>query len=117
MESYNGTSWSEGNDLNTGRAGGGSGGTQAVAMYAAGSTFPGETRVANVETWNGTSWTEVNDVATARSFVGSCQNAGTGITSNSIIFGGDGPPFPVGSTNLTEEFADPFEAIKTVTIS
>ena len=59
-EEFNGTSWSEQNDLSTGRAHGGSGGTQTAGIYFCGeSTNTGtfSTRCPNTtEEYNGTSW-------------------------------------------------------------
>ena len=64
-EYYDGTSWSEKNDLNTVRFMGcpAKQGTQTAALFAAGSAG---TDNANVESWNGTCWSEVNDVPTAK---------------------------------------------------
>ena len=61
-ESYNGTSWTEVNDLNTARflvaaAGGPAGQTASLAI--GGGADPGN--LAIVESWNGSSWTEVGD--------------------------------------------------------
>ena len=62
-ESYNGSTWTELNDMNTARRYLGGCGTQTAALavggYVAGS-------VANVETWDGTSWTETTDIPNAK---------------------------------------------------
>jgi len=63
-ESWNGSSWTEVNDLNTARFGLAGAGTQGATLGIAGRN-PG--RIGNVESWNGTSWTETTDVNTARS--------------------------------------------------
>ena len=59
-EEFNGTSWSEQNDLSTGRAHGGSGGTQTAGIYFCGETTNSgtfNTRCPNTtEEYNGTSW-------------------------------------------------------------
>ena len=60
-ESWNGTAWTEVNDLNTARFGIAGAGTQGATLAIAGRN-PG--RVGNVESWNGTSWTETTDVNT-----------------------------------------------------
>ena len=74
-ESYNGTSFTEVNDLNTAKNNGAGFGTQASAIA---------TNEANVEIWDGTSWTETTDVNTDRtSYAGA-----TGPTSAGIVFGG-----------------------------
>ena len=52
-ESYNGTSWTEVNDLNTaGAQGGSSGATNTAALC-----FGRAPATANTENWNGSSWT------------------------------------------------------------
>ena len=61
-EEYNGSSWSEVNDLNTG--GGnlvGTGTTEASVVYGG---RPGPTAL--TEVWNGTNWSEANDMIMAR---------------------------------------------------
>jgi hypothetical protein len=81
-ESYNGSNWTEMNDLNTARrgiAGAGADNTSALA-FAGGS--PG---MNNTESWNGTNWTAVNTLNTARYFAG-----GTGIITAAICYGGTG---------------------------
>jgi len=81
-ESYNGSNWTEMNDLNTARrgiAGAGASNTSALA-FAGGS--PG---MNNTESWNGTNWTAVNTLNTARYFPG-----GTGIITAAICYGGTG---------------------------
>ena len=64
-ESYDGTSWTEVNDLVTGRAGQMGAGTQAAGLCFGGYTSsPGYQDL--TENWDGTSWTEVNDLNTPR---------------------------------------------------
>jgi hypothetical protein len=63
-ESWNGTSWTEVNDLNTARQASGPAGTSTSALAFGGQTDT--VTVANTESWNGTSWTEENDLNTAR---------------------------------------------------
>jgi hypothetical protein len=85
-EKYNGTTWTEVADLNTGRgyAARGSGGTQTSALH-----FGGTPPVTNItESWNGTSWSEVADLNTARY---NLSGAGADNTS-SLAFGGIYPP-------------------------
>jgi hypothetical protein len=96
-ESYDGTSWTEVNDVNTARgyAARGSGGTQTSALYFGGRSPPA-TQLAITESWNGTSWTEVNDLNTARSTL-----AGAGADNTSMLaFGGKTPTI----TAVTEEW-------------
>ena len=62
-ESYNGTNWTNVNDLTNGRGIAGSAGTQTAALCISGA-YPvaGGNLDATVEKWNGSNWTEVNDV-------------------------------------------------------
>ena len=62
-ETYDGTSWTEVNNLNTARDELGGNGTQTSALAYGGTTPPA---TAKAESWNGTSWTEGPDLATAR---------------------------------------------------
>ena len=64
-ESWNGTNWTEVNDMNTARYGVRGAGTQTAALATAGNVHGVAVSNTN-ETWNGTNWTEVNDVNTAR---------------------------------------------------
>ena len=93
-ESYNGSAWTEVNDLNTARQELGGSGTQAAAL-ATGGRISSPAYVANNESWNGSSWTEVNDLNTAR---GSLDSTGT--STDSIAAGGTiAPASPVVGTN------------------
>jgi hypothetical protein len=104
VESWDGTCWTEVNNVNTARTNGGSAGIQTNALYFGGDPG-GQT---NTESYDGTSWTEVADIATARIAGGS---GGTG--ASAILAGGNAPP----ASNLTEEWDDPTYTIKTVTVS
>jgi hypothetical protein len=89
-ESWNGTSWTEVNDLNTARFGVMATGTQTAALAAG-----GDSDSANTESWNGTSWTEVADIKHKIWFAG-----GSGTSNRCFsIFGGDGP---VNQSAITE---------------
>ena len=79
-ESYDGTSWTEVNDMNTGRQGEGSG-TQTSALAYLG--YNGS-NVVLTESWNGTNWTEVADANTARRYGASVGADNT----NALAFGG-----------------------------
>jgi len=84
-ESYNGSSWTEVNDLNTARVSMGDFGTQTSALSAGGYlATPSPPHTAVTESWNGTSWTEVNDLNTSRYVL-----AGAGADNTSgLAFGG-----------------------------
>ena len=61
-ESFNGSAWTEVNDLNTAVQESAGSGTATAALSFGGSS----PTTGNTETWNGTNWTEVNDLNTAR---------------------------------------------------
>ena len=72
VERYDGTTWTEVNNLNTGRMGGGIAG--GVNAYTAGLLTGGfihnpNSNRADTEVWDGSTWTEVADLNTARSSV------------------------------------------------
>ena len=96
-EHWNGSSWTELNDLNLGRyhsAKTSFGTVYTAALAATGYTYVSPAQnIANVESWDGTSWTEVNDVNSAR------RGAGAGGTSTSGIIGGG---YTTTITNLAE---------------
>jgi len=80
-EQYDGSSWTEKNNLNTGRNSLRGFGTVSAAIGAGGYAPPGT--MDNVESWDGTNWTEVNEINSARQLPGrgGTQTAG-------ILFGG-----------------------------
>ena len=101
-ESWNGTSWSEVADLNTGRSilgGAGADNTSALAFSGLG-TPPGATTYDLTESWNGTSWTEVADLNAGRSDL-----MGFGIKTSAIACGGQGAGSPP-QTTATESWND-----------
>jgi len=79
-ESYDGSSWSEGPDLNTARNNLAGWGTQTAMVVAGGDTPPA---TGATESFDGTSWsTESGTMATARSvFAGGGSNSSEGIIS------------------------------------
>jgi hypothetical protein len=98
-EEYNGTAWSEQNDLNTGRyISYGGAGTQ-TACVTAGGYNPAGSPVFNTvvsETYNGTSWTEGNDLNTGRL---DCSTFGSS-TAGVLVGGGTGSGGPNTVTNV-----------------
>ena len=94
-ETWNGSAWTEVNDLNTARGGLGGSGTLTDGIVYGGQTPPNLT---NTEAWDGTSWTEVNDLATARARLAETSQSGT----SALGFGGEIPPG--GVTTATEEW-------------
>jgi hypothetical protein len=90
-EQYNGTAWTEVNDLNAAQNAQGSAGTLTSGMSALGAALPG----ANVEDWNGTVWAaNPHSLNSARQFPG-----GDGASNDAAIMVG-GEPAPNGA--LTE---------------
>jgi hypothetical protein len=86
-ESFNGTSWTTVNSLNTARRGAAGAGIQTAALYFGGSADPDAT-----ESWNGTSWTTVANLNTGRGGLG-----GMGTQAAAVAFGGS--PY-TGATEL-----------------
>ena len=98
--SYDGTSWTELNNVNLGRTSMSGFGTKAAAVITGGYDgtvpAPGAYKT-NVEEWDGTNWTEVTntpEVATETGSAGS-QTAG-------IVFGGYSPLIPGYIANVKE---------------
>ena len=85
-ETYNGTAFTEVNDLNTGRTDLALAGTTTAALAATGSAATGYGTF--VESWNGSSWTETTENNTARQGL-----AAFGIQTAMVIAGGGEPPF------------------------
>ena len=67
-ELYNGTSWTEVANLNTGRHAAAASGITNTAVLGFGGYSTAY--VAITESWNGTSWTEVGDMSTSRTTLG-----------------------------------------------
>ena len=80
-ETYDGTSWSEVNDMNAAKASPGSFGIQTAAM-AMGGNDPNTS-----EEYDGSSWSEVNDINTWRTNPG-----GSGTVAAAVIAGGNPAP-------------------------
>jgi hypothetical protein len=68
-ESWNGSVWTEVNDVNTARAGFGFNGTSTSGLFYGGFSNTTGTH-AQTESWDGTSWTELADIATGRQGLG-----------------------------------------------
>ena len=92
-EQYNGTSWTELNNLHTGTKLNATNGTYTAAIAAGGLRAPTPaTNSAKTESWDGTNWTEVADINSARYGLG-----GAGTQTASVIFGGAYFPTPSSS--------------------
>ena len=96
-EQYNGTSFSEVNDLNTARSAGAMGGlAYTSALWVGGQTPP---LTGKTESWNGSSWTEVNDLNLDRRYFGGSIES----TSGGLVYGGITPSASSG-TGQTEQW-------------
>jgi len=87
-ESYNGTSWTEVNNMNQAAGYIESAGVTNTAALAIGGHRPSNP-TAFTEQWDGTNWTEVGDLNTPRSFGGS-----SGSSTSALIYGGLDPSYP-----------------------
>ncbi len=105
-EIWDGTSWTESAEINTGRHYVGSGGNDSTLGFIGGGNTTAA--VANTEVWNGSSWTEVADMATARFMAGQ-----TGGSAPSGMFAGGYTTTVVATTE--EWTAD--ATLSTVTVS
>jgi len=87
-ELYDGSSWTEVNDLNTGRynMGSATAGTQTASLAFGGGTSSPDQYLANCESFNGTNWTEVNDMTTGSP--GRYGLGGAGTQTAALGFGG-----------------------------
>ena len=92
-ENYNGSNWTEVNDMNNARGYLGGAGTHTAGL-AIGGLNPPSTGEGETELWNGTSWAEQNDLATGRS-----ELSGSGSSTSGLAFGGT-----PGGVALTEEW-------------
>jgi len=104
-ETWNGTSWTEVNNLTTGKVQGNGAGVETFALVWGGASPPWY----SCEEWNGTCWTEVADSAVNAYGTGHGGTARTAWQASGMSPAG---PFPDG----TEEWATP-DATKTFTSS
>ena len=81
-ENWNGSSWTEVNNINNTRSYINGAGTPTNAIAISGEPTPRN----YVESWDGTSWTEIAEINTARA-QGGCSGFGT--NTNVIFFGGE----------------------------
>ena len=93
-ESWNGSAWTEVNDLNAGRGSHLGGIGIATAALAFGGDVPPPIS-AITESWNGTSWINDQNLNVARK-----RLAGSGTSTLGLAFGGDASPL----TGATEEW-------------
>jgi len=102
-EQWNGSNWTEVNDLNNGRGSLAATAQDATNALAFGGTSP---TVGDTEIWNGTNWTETTNLSTVRAYLG-----GAGTYTSAIAFAGQ----PSGTA--TEEFTGAGPVTRTFTDS
>jgi hypothetical protein len=110
-ETWNGATWTEVADLNTGRGdlGGAGNGTSSAIAFGGANTPNSENET---ETWNGTAWTERSELGTASRYMGNSSN---GTTVNAICFGGSSSGPSQFETTTQEWTSD--NVLSTVTVS
>ena len=96
-EEYNGSGWSSGGSLNTGREEGTGFGLVNAAALAGGSTYPPLALKNEVEEYNGTSWTAATALPAKRKNAAGCGTQTAGL----VAFGAIDPPSSGGSTTAS----------------
>ena len=97
VEEYNGSTWSEQNNLGTSRYNNGNLGIQTAAFAVGGRTPPPDAGSTTVENYDGSSWTSAPSLNSARTYL-----AGVGTTSASLVAMGANPRNV--ASNLAEEY-------------
>ena len=80
-ETWNGTNWTEVNDLNAAKKQLAGNGTQTSALAYGGEKSPSVADITETELWNGSNWTEVNDLNTSRHY-----NSGAGVLITPLLY-------------------------------
>tara|TARA_R100001463_G_scaffold136558_1_gene202255 strand:- start:39 stop:1016 length:978 start_codon:yes stop_codon:yes gene_type:complete len=93
-ETWNGSSWTEVNNLNVGKVGM----AQMIGTSSSTLAVGGSPNLQTNELWNGTNWTEDADISTGRRYFG---GAGADNTA-ALVFGGASPSVP--AANQTESW-------------
>ena len=106
-ELWNGTNWTEVNNMNTTRRSIGGLGTSTSALAVGGDESP-SARSAKNEEWNGVSFVELADLSAAREYAGA-----SGTTTTGLAGAGRNPP--TSSLSSTEEWDGGTTAIKVLT--
>ena len=98
-EEYDGTSWTEGNNLNTGRYGLRGFGIQTAAVAIGGQKSGTPTAIANYESYDGSSWTASGNMNVARE-----EPGGFGIQTAGVACKGFNGPSYTNVLTSTEEY-------------
>ena len=83
-EAYNGTAWTELNNLNSGRYAHAAFGIATAGIVTGGQTDGGTGYHVNTESWNGTSWTEVNNLNEGRFKLAAMGLQGAGLATRRL---------------------------------
>ena len=97
-EEYDGTSYTEGNNLPVGKEGMGCSGTQTAALGYGGYIHSPASNVTTTETYDGTSWSAVSGATLATARSGSASGNQGSTTGNAFIAGGS------NTITATEEY-------------
>ena len=91
VESYDGTSWSEVNELNNGRTYPDGAGTATAGLAIGGGGGSTPTTAGYTESWDGTNWTEVADLTRGPSSgpQSTVYGMASGIQTSALYYGGD----------------------------
>lgn len=114
-EEFNGTSWAEGDNLNTARYVIAGAGTQTAGLGFGGYTT--STNRDESEEYNGTSWSEGDNLNTARGYLAGCGTQTAGLAIQGFQDGGEGEVSKVeeyNGTSWTEVTNAPFTSRKIV---
>ena len=95
-EQYDGTSWTEVNDVNSFRASTGGGGTLTSAAYVGGEIVTSPYNSNAHEQWNGSNFTESTELNTARR-----SNTGFGATATALL---NASGYTTAAVDLTEQW-------------
>ena len=107
-EEYDGTSWTEGNNLNTARYALAGAGLQTAGLAFAGYVNPSPGNQVLTENYDGTSWSEVADMPTAKASLG-----GAGTNTSAFSAGGD---IPTPAIVVTSEEWSGVASVETVAV-
>ena len=103
-ESYDGTSWTEVNDMNTGSRNASGSGLTTSALCVHGEDPNASPEYLNdTESWNGTNWTSVNDHNTSSDH-STMSSPPAGTSTSALTFGGNNPALPSNYVVTTESW-------------
>ena len=108
VEQWNGSSWTEITDLNTGRGDAGGAGSVTAGLVFCGKTG-GSTYTGATELWNGSAWSEQGDLSASRGN----SNGNRGTSTSTWAAGGESPP----AVTTVEEWTGAGPVTKTFTDS